>query len=41
MSGISLEVDFEEIKSIPGVIEALQMNRVVNGEKVKSLSVRF
>lgn len=28
------EVDLEEIKSIPGVIDAQQMNHVVNGKKV-------
>ena len=39
ISGISWEVDFEEMKHIPGVIDARWMNRVVKEEKVKSLSV--
>ena len=37
ISDISWEVDFEEIKNIHGVIDARQMNRMVNSEKVKSI----
>jgi hypothetical protein len=36
-AGVSWEVDFEEIKNIPGVIEARWMNGVMNGEKIKSI----
>jgi hypothetical protein len=34
ISGVSWEVDVEEIKNVPGLIEARWMNRVVNEEKV-------
>ena len=39
ISDITLKVDVEEMKNIPGVIDAHRINPVVNGEKVNSLSV--
>lgn len=37
MLGVSWGVDFKENKNIPGVVDPRRINRVVNGEKVRSV----
>jgi hypothetical protein len=39
IAGVSEEVVIEELKSIPGVVDARRMNRWVSGKEKKSLSI--